>query len=226
MTYADGSVYEGMWQNNVRHGVGTLHSPSAGSMFVGTFVQDRRQGLGVTYWAGRGRKHVAEYADDMATCGAMMDLDDESVEAPATQQLRDAIAAARVRAAGAAAVAAAGAGGDDAGVPGLPELRLIQPSKVSTIMMSQHLKQHLPAQASQRTCHQSKAVCLPLQKSSAAKALTPVVEAVCANSCPCSPRCWRRSLVMCATCATTGSPASLACRQQQWQPQSRRPRAH
>lgn len=141
-------MYEGMWRNNVRHGVGTLHSPSAGSIFVGTFVQDRRQGLGVTYWAGRGKKHVAEYADDMATCGAMLDLDDESVEAPATQQLRDTIAAARLRAAGSAA-AAAGAGGDDAGAPGLPELKLIQPSKVSRFKMNQHLRSTagLPAQA-------------------------------------------------------------------------------
>lgn len=126
MTYADGCVYEGMWSKDVRHGVGTLYSP-CGSIFVGTYVQDKRQGLGVTYWGGRCKKYVAEYVDDMATTGCMIELDDEAVEAPATQQLRDAIAAARVRAAGAAAVAAAA--GDQTAAE-LPELKLIQPSKV------------------------------------------------------------------------------------------------
>lgn len=131
MTYADGCVYEGMFHKDVRHGVGTLYSPN-GSIFVGTYEQDKRQGLGVTYWAGRCKKYVAEYVDDMATCGAMMDIDEESVEAPATQQLRDAIAAARVRAAGAAAAAAVADGSCAAPVAELPELKLIQPSKVSS----------------------------------------------------------------------------------------------
>jgi hypothetical protein len=95
-----------MWSQDTRHGVGTLYCPS-GSIFVGTYMQDKRQGLGVTYWAGRCKKYVAEYVDDMATTGCMMELDDEAVEVPATEQLREAIAAARVRAAGAAARTAA-----------------------------------------------------------------------------------------------------------------------
>jgi hypothetical protein len=115
-----------MWSKDTQHGVGTLYSPS-GSIFVGTYVQDKRQGLGVTYWAGRCKKYVAEYVDDMASAGCMMELDDEAVESPATQQLRDAIAAARVRAAGAAAATAAA--GDQTAAE-LPELKLIQPSKV------------------------------------------------------------------------------------------------
>jgi hypothetical protein len=115
-----------MWSQDIRHGVGTLYCPS-GSIFVGTYMQDKRQGLGVTYWAGRCKKYVAEYVDDMATTGCMMELDDEAVEVPATEQLREAIAAARVRAAGAAARTAAV--GDQTAAQ-LPELKLIQPSKV------------------------------------------------------------------------------------------------
>jgi hypothetical protein len=112
-----------MWSNGVRHGVGTLYSPS-GSIFVGTYVRDKRQGLGVTYWGARCRKYVAEYVDDTPTCGSMLELADESIEAPATQQLRDAIAAARVKAAGAAVAG-------DCALPEMPELGLVQPSRVS-----------------------------------------------------------------------------------------------
>lgn len=123
LTYADGCVYDGMWSNDVRHGVGTLYSPS-GSIFAGTYVRDKRQGLGVTYWGARCRKYVAEYVDDTPTCGSMLELADESIEAPATQQLRDAIAAARVKAAGAAVAG-------DCALPEMPELGLVQPSRVS-----------------------------------------------------------------------------------------------
>ena len=110
-----------------------MSSPS-GSIFVGTFVRDKRQGLGVTYWGSRCKKYVAEYIDDTATCGIMLDLDEELVERPATQQLRDAIAAARLCAGAAAAAAAAAgsaAGAADSPVPDLPELKLVQPNKVS-----------------------------------------------------------------------------------------------
>jgi hypothetical protein len=114
-----------MWSQDVRQGVGTLYSPS-GSICVGTYVQDKRQGLGVTYWGARCKKYVAEYMDDTPVCGAYTDLTDDSAEAPATQQLRDAIAAARVKA------AAAAAGSDSLGGElELPELQLIQPSQVS-----------------------------------------------------------------------------------------------
>lgn len=118
----------------MRHGVGTLYSPSA-SIFVGTFVGDKRQGLGVTYWGGRCRKYVAEYVDDSPTCGAVLSLEDDTVEAPATQQLRDAIAAARVTAAGLAVAAEAdGSGCGVGGVPEMPELTLMQPSKVRVML--------------------------------------------------------------------------------------------
>lgn len=121
LTYADGCVYEGMWSKDERHGVGTLYSPT-GSIFVGTYVRDKRQGLGVTYWGARCKKYVAEYVDDTPTCGSMLELSDDSIEAPATQQLQDAIASARVKAAGAAV--------GECTVPEMPELGLVQPSRV------------------------------------------------------------------------------------------------
>lgn len=128
LTYTDGSVYEGMWSKDVRDGVGTLSSAN-GTIFVGTFLADKRQGLGVIYWVGRCQKLVAEYVDDCPTCGVMMDLADNSAEAeaPITQQLRDAIAAARVKAIGASAA--------DSAAPTtscleLPGLQLVQPNQV------------------------------------------------------------------------------------------------
>ena len=135
LTYSDGRVYEGMWSRDVRHGVGTLYCPD-GSIFVGTYAHDKRQGLGVTYWGGRCKKLVAEYVDDTPTCGSMLDLGDDAVEAPATQQLRDAITAARVKAAGAAAAA---------GQQGLaPELQLLQPSRVRLVIAGWLLMGGLP----------------------------------------------------------------------------------
>lgn len=110
----------------MRHGVGTLYCPD-GSIFVGTYAHDKRQGLGVTYWGGRCKKLVAEYVDDTPTCGSMLDLGDDAVEAPATQQLRDAIAAARV------------------GQQGLaPELGLLQPSRVRLVIAGWLLLGGLP----------------------------------------------------------------------------------
>jgi hypothetical protein len=116
-----------MWSEDVRHGVGTLSSPGGGSIFVGTFQQDKRVGLGVTYWPGRGKKYVAEYVADAPSCGMMLPLDDDSVEAPAGQQLRNAIAAARIKAAAAAAPGACAAE--------MPELQLMQPSQVRLLLL-------------------------------------------------------------------------------------------
>lgn len=53
LTYVDGSMYDGMWLNDRRHGVGTFYSTN-GDAFVGTFSDDKRHGLGTTYMPGRG----------------------------------------------------------------------------------------------------------------------------------------------------------------------------
>lgn len=54
LTYADGSAYEGAWAADKRHSTGSFSSARGGSIFVGSFVQDRRQGLGVAYFPARG----------------------------------------------------------------------------------------------------------------------------------------------------------------------------
>lgn len=54
LTYVDGCVYEGMWQADKRHGVGTYYSTN-GDIFVGTYVSDKRHGLGTTYMPSRGQ---------------------------------------------------------------------------------------------------------------------------------------------------------------------------
>eukprot|EP00775_Hariotina_reticulata_P010338 gene10338-10495_t len=122
LTYLDGSVFEGMWQSDRQHGTGTLQGPS-GDVFVGTFVDDKRQGLGTTYMLGRGKKFVAEYVNNMPTCGTFYELDDDSVEAVPSQRLQDSIAAGWQQAA-----AVAERTGAQQGM--LPVLQLLQPSAV------------------------------------------------------------------------------------------------
>ena len=53
LTYKDGSIYDGMWHADRRHGVGTFYHTS-GDIFVGTFVDGKRHGLGTTYMHSRG----------------------------------------------------------------------------------------------------------------------------------------------------------------------------
>jgi hypothetical protein len=44
-----------------------------------------------------GKKYVAEYVNDCASCGSFLDLGDDDVEPPPSQQLRGAIAAGTLR---------------------------------------------------------------------------------------------------------------------------------
>jgi hypothetical protein len=58
LTYLDGSISDGMWRADKRHGVGTFYHTS-GDIFVGTFVDGKRHGLGTTYMPSRGA-HITQ----------------------------------------------------------------------------------------------------------------------------------------------------------------------
>ncbi|KAF8073027.1 morn3 [Scenedesmus sp. PABB004] len=120
LTYTDGSCYDGLWRADRRHGAGVLTAAGGGSVFVGSFADDVRVGLGTTYMPARGRKYVAEYVGGRPTCGAVFDLCDADVE-PLPSALRGALAAGGL---------ALRPGGARAPAP-LPALGLCQPSRVT-----------------------------------------------------------------------------------------------
>nr|XP_051705243.1 alsin isoform X3 [Oryctolagus cuniculus] len=67
-SYASGEVFEGCFQDNVRHGHGLLRSgkltSSSPSMFIGQWVMDKKAGYGVFDDITRGEKYMGMWQDD------------------------------------------------------------------------------------------------------------------------------------------------------------------
>ncbi len=57
-----GGRYEGLWQDNQRHGEGTYYWDD-GQYYKGEFVEDRRSGYGTYYWPN-GEKYIGYWKDD------------------------------------------------------------------------------------------------------------------------------------------------------------------
>ncbi|XP_051009824.1 alsin [Acomys russatus] len=68
-SYASGEVFEGCFQDNMRHGHGLLRSgkltSSSPSMFIGQWVMDRKAGYGVFDDITRGEKYMGMWQDDV-----------------------------------------------------------------------------------------------------------------------------------------------------------------
>ncbi|XP_075386445.1 alsin isoform X2 [Tenrec ecaudatus] len=68
-SYASGEVFEGCFQDNMRHGHGLLRSgkltSSSPSMFIGQWVMDKKAGYGVFDDITRGEKYMGMWLDDM-----------------------------------------------------------------------------------------------------------------------------------------------------------------
>ncbi|KAM3855270.1 alsin isoform 3-T3 [Vipera latastei] len=66
--YATGEIYEGSFQDNMRHGHGLLRSgkltSSSPSMFIGQWVMDKKAGYGVFDDITRGEKYMGIWQDD------------------------------------------------------------------------------------------------------------------------------------------------------------------
>lgn len=129
----NGDVFVGSWMQDQRQGLGTTYMPSRGELdcrkaqslhvthadVLTPIRQAARSALTADGVCPAGKKHVAEYLNDMPTCGSFFELTDDDVEAPPNQQLRNTIIS--------HALQAAVAGKQS---PGLPVLQLMQPSKV------------------------------------------------------------------------------------------------
>ncbi|XP_036277440.1 alsin isoform X4 [Pipistrellus kuhlii] len=67
-SYASGEVFEGCFQDNMRHGHGLLRSgkltSSSPSMFIGQWVMDKKSGYGVFDDITRGEKYMGMWQDD------------------------------------------------------------------------------------------------------------------------------------------------------------------
>uniref|UniRef100_A0A8D0KN05 Alsin Rho guanine nucleotide exchange factor ALS2 n=1 Tax=Salvator merianae TaxID=96440 RepID=A0A8D0KN05_SALMN len=67
-SYATGEVYEGSFQDNMRHGHGLLRSgkltSTSPSMFIGQWVMDKKTGYGVFDDITRGEKYMGMWQDD------------------------------------------------------------------------------------------------------------------------------------------------------------------
>ncbi|XP_061463962.1 alsin isoform X2 [Rhineura floridana] len=68
-SYATGEVYEGSFQDNMRHGHGLLRSgkltSTSPSMFIGQWVIDKKTGYGVFDDITRGEKYMGMWQDDL-----------------------------------------------------------------------------------------------------------------------------------------------------------------
>ncbi|XP_062972239.1 alsin [Elgaria multicarinata webbii] len=68
-SYASGEVYEGSFQDNMRHGHGLLRTgkltSSSPSMFIGQWVMDKKTGYGVFDDITRGEKYMGMWQDDL-----------------------------------------------------------------------------------------------------------------------------------------------------------------
>ncbi|XP_057160023.1 alsin isoform X6 [Ursus arctos] len=68
-SYASGEVFEGCFQDNMRHGHGLLRSgkltSSSPSMFIGQWVMDKKAGYGVFDDITRGEKYMGMWQDDV-----------------------------------------------------------------------------------------------------------------------------------------------------------------
>ncbi|KAI4874071.1 hypothetical protein NFI96_018475, partial [Prochilodus magdalenae] len=69
-TYASGEVYEGSFQENQRHGHGMLSSgrlasPSSSSVFVGHWLNDKKNGYGVFEDMTKGEKYMGMWLEDL-----------------------------------------------------------------------------------------------------------------------------------------------------------------
>ena len=80
MSYLCGAVYDGGWVAGRREGGGTLRLAS-GDLFKGCWADEKREGPGAYYWLSRGQKYVGEWAGDCLSCGTVVPIPFDELEA-------------------------------------------------------------------------------------------------------------------------------------------------
>jgi hypothetical protein len=79
MEYKCGDVYEGQFNKDRKHGMGTQYFAN-GDCFVGFFINDKREGLGTMYWLSRAKKYEGEWQSDRPCVGSIRAMTEEEEE--------------------------------------------------------------------------------------------------------------------------------------------------
>lgn len=78
MIYSNGDIYEGAWQNDLKHGYGILEK-KIGDKYYGYWNNGLKEGQGYFYFSSTGKIYLGEWHEDAPRCGIFTDVDDESI---------------------------------------------------------------------------------------------------------------------------------------------------
>lgn len=79
MIYANGDIYEGSWQNDLKHGYGIIEKKN-NDKYYGCWNSDLKEGQGYYYYGSTGKIYLGEWHEDVPRCGIFTDVDDENLK--------------------------------------------------------------------------------------------------------------------------------------------------
>jgi hypothetical protein len=79
MIYANGDIYEGSWQNDLKHGYGILEKKND-DKYYGYWNNGLKEGQGYFYYCSTGKIYLGEWHEDAPRCGIFTDVDDENIK--------------------------------------------------------------------------------------------------------------------------------------------------
>jgi hypothetical protein len=79
MIYANGDVYEGAWQADLKHGYGILEKKNQ-DKYHGFWNKGLKEGQGYYYYSSTGKIYLGEWHEDVPRSGIFTDVDDENLK--------------------------------------------------------------------------------------------------------------------------------------------------
>ena len=76
MIYSSGDIYEGAWENDLKHGYGILEKKN-GDKYYGYWNNGLKEGQGYFYYSNTSKIYLGEWHDDVPRCGIFTDVDEE-----------------------------------------------------------------------------------------------------------------------------------------------------
>lgn len=76
MIYSHGDIYEGSWQNDLKHGYGILEKKN-GDKYYGYWNNGLKEGQGYYYYSSTSKIYLGEWHDDVPRCGIFTDVDED-----------------------------------------------------------------------------------------------------------------------------------------------------
>jgi len=76
MIYSSGDIYEGAWENDLKHGYGILEKKN-GDKYYGYWNNGLKEGQGYFYYSSTSKIYLGEWHDDVPRCGIFTDVDEE-----------------------------------------------------------------------------------------------------------------------------------------------------